>query len=242
MRRVLMAATIIAGFWSGSAMSQVPVTDAGSLFQQIRSYVQELKSYGSQLQQLQQEIQTAESTFQTLNSLVQNPSLGGAMGLMNRAGLGSALPLNPYSVQSLVSGSSGLSGRLGALSGLTNSSFNSNLIYSCTDNSWACEQQKRNAVALAGHQGIGMASIQSLADHVPVLQALRDRLATSNTPAERENAIAALQTESAWAQQEGNRLMAANILISSQKDIRDQQANEKLSKDLESSMARYGQR
>lgn len=236
MKRRLMAMTMMAGLWTGSASAQVAVQDNASLFQQLKSYASDLKQYAVALQQLQQQVQTAQSTFQTVQGLIQNPSLGSAMALAGRAGLTSSLPLNPYSVQSLVSGSGGMSGRFGALSGLMNSSFNSNSVYSCTDNSWACQQQKQNAMALAGQQGIGMASIQNLADHQPILQSIRDRLATSNTPAERENAMAALQTESAWAQQEGNRLMAANILISSQRDIRDQQANEKLSKDMQATL------
>lgn len=236
MKRNLAAAAMIAGLWIGVADAQVAVQDNASLFQSLKSYATELKSYAVALQQLQQQVQTAESTFQTVQGLIQNPSIGTAMALMGRTGLSSALPLNPYSVQSLVSGTGGLSSKFGALSGLTNSSFNSNLIYSCTDSSWACQQQKQNAVGLAGQQGIGLASIQSLAEHQPILQALRDRLATSNTPAERENVMAALQTESAWTAQEGNRLMAANILISSQKDVRDQQASEKLSKDIQSTL------
>jgi hypothetical protein len=192
-----------------------------------------LKQYAAQLQQLQQEVQTAETTFQMLNSFVQNPNLGTAVGLMNLAGLGSALPVNPYSLQSLINGTGGLNNMLGSLSGLTNSTFNTNLVYSCTDSSWACQQQKQNATGLAGSQGVGMQEIQTLAAHIPILQAIRDQLASATTPAQRDNAMAALQTENAWATEEGNRLMAVNVLIESQRDIRNEQDNEKLQKDLQ---------
>lgn len=237
MKRRLIAASLATVLCAPVAHAQVPVTDSGSLIQQLKAYVQDLKGYATQLQQLQQEVQTAETTFQMLNSFVQNPSLGTAMGLMQFAGLGSAIPINPYSVQSLINGQGGLNGTLGSLSGLVNGSFNTNAVYTCTNTSWACQQQQQNANGLAGQQGIGMNAIQTLAAHLPVLQSIREQLATATTPAQRDNAMAALQTENAWATQEGNRLMAANILIESERDIRNERNNEKLQQDLQATIS-----
>lgn len=239
MRRKLITVAALAGLWAGAACAQVQVQDSASLFQQVKAYAQELRQYATALQSLQQQVQTAEQTLQIVQSTIQNPSLGAVMGLANRAGLGSALPINPYSVQGLVSGSGGLSSRLGSISTLSNSSFGANTIYQCQDQSFACLQQRQTAVALAGQQGIGMASIQSLADHQLVLQGVRDRLATSNTPAERENALGLIQTESLWTQQESARLTAVSVLMQSQRDIRVQQADEKLKQGFDETADRY---
>lgn len=241
MKTVLLSATLLTGcLLFTPAWGQIATIDNSNLIQNIKTYVQDLKSYATQLSQLQQEVQTAETTYQMLNSFVQNPNLGTAMGLMNAAGLGSALPINPYSVQSLVNGAGGLNGTLGSLSGLLNSSFNTNTVFTCTNQSWACQQQQQNAIGLAGAQGIGMQEIQTLTTHLGILQALRLQLETAQTPAQRENAMAALQTENAWAVEEGNRLMAANVLIESERDVRAQQDNEKLQKDLQATITRYG--
>jgi Type IV secretion system proteins len=240
MRKYLLSATLLAGCLSGApaqAQLGIPVFDSSNLLQQLKELFQESQAYVRQGEQLAREAQTAATTLSTLNALVQNPNLGAAMGLMQMAGLGSALPVNPFTVQSLVSGTGGLQGKLGSLSALMNSSFTSNSIYTCTDASWACQQQKQNANGLAGQQGIGMNAIQTQAAHIPVLQALRDRLSTSTTPAERENAMAALQAETAWGVQENNRLTAVNIMMASQKDIREQQSNEQLSKSFDKFIA-----
>jgi type IV secretion system protein VirB5 len=236
MRRVLLAASACL-ILATPVRAQTAVFDASNLVQQVKDYAQLLKSYGTQLSQLEQEIQTTTTVIAQLNSFVQNPNLGSAMGLMQIAGLGSSIPVNPYAVQSLINGSGGIQGGLGSLSNLMSGSFATNSVYTCTDNSWACTQAKANAAGLAGSQGIGMNAIQTLAAHIPVLQSIRTELATATTPAQRDNAMAALQTETAYAAQENTRLLAANILIESQRDIRQQQSDEKLSKDLQATIA-----
>ena len=103
------------------AMPQVrsrsfPVTDGGNLIAQAKNLLQELKSYATQLEQLQQSpkrhVGGADGAL-----FIQDPNLGTAMALMNMVGIDNPLPINPYAVQSLVSGYGGMN----SLSGLTGS-------------------------------------------------------------------------------------------------------------------------
>lgn len=238
--RIALAATVAlcaVCVVQGPARAQVIVNDPAAIVQLLKSYTQELKGYATQLQQLQQEVQTAQYEMSTFNSLVQNPNLGTAMALMNQAGLGSTLPISPYAVQGLINGQGGISGTLGALSTLANSSFNTNLVYSCTDNSWQCQQQKNTANGLAGSQSVALNALQTLQSHVPILASIRTQLATATAPAQRENAMAALQTEEAWTAEQGNQLMAANILVSTQARVRQEQAQERLNQSIDHVLA-----
>jgi hypothetical protein len=207
--------------------------------QQAKDYLTMLKQYALQAQQYAAQAQQLQTEITQLESFVQNPNLGAAMGLMQLAGLGSAIPVNPYAVQSIVNGSGGVQGTFGSLSTLMTGSFGTNSVYTCNDGSWACQQAKAAAAGNAGQQGLAMNSIQTLAAHLPVIQALRANLETATDPAKRENAMAALQAETAWGIQENDRLVATNILLTSQQSVRDEQAKEKLSKDLDATIARY---
>lgn len=240
MRKTLLAALLLACcLLARPAAAQIPVTDVANLVQQAKDYVQMLKGYALQVQQYTAQAQQLATEIEQLDAFVQNPNLGAAMGLMQTAGLGSAIPINPYTVQSIINGSGGIQGTLGGLSTLMTGSFGTNSVYMCNDGSWACQQAKAAAAGNAGQQGLAMNAIQTLASHLPIIQALRDNLAAATTPAQRDNATAALQAETAWGIQENDRLLATNILLTSQQSVRDEQAKEKLSKDLDATIVRY---
>jgi Type IV secretion system proteins len=240
MRKTLLAASLLAGcLMAQPSRAQIAVQDQANLVQQAKDYLQILKSYALQAQQYAAQAQQLETEITQLESFIQNPNLGAAMGLMQTAGLTSAIPINPYAVQSIVSGSGGVQGTFGALSGLMNGSFATNNVYTCNDGSWACAQARAVAAGNAGQQGLAMNSIATMAQHLPVLQGLRDDLATAQDPAQREHIMAELQAETAWGIQENSRLMATNILLTSQQNVRDEQAKEKLNQDLDATIARY---
>jgi len=147
-RKLLIGTCVAAMIAYGSpAHSQLPVTDGGNLVAQAKSLLQELKSYATQLQQLQQEVQSVMWAAQTAQSFIQNPNLGAAMALMNMVGIENPLPINPYAVQSLVSGYggmnnlSGLTGKLNSLNGLVTDSYSADRVYACDDGSYACARQ-----------------------------------------------------------------------------------------------------
>jgi hypothetical protein len=233
MRRLLLAAVALSCLCQ-QVRAQTIVSDPGSLVQQVKAFVQENKKYLLQLQQLQHEAQTAIQTGQMVAGMIQHPSLGAAMGLMNMAGLGSVLPVSPYAVQGIISGRGNIAGLPNQLSGLINGSFGSNSVYTCTDNSWACQQQQMNSRGLNGSQGIAMNALQTVASHVPILNELRANLAEATTPAERENAMAAIQTEHAWAEQQQVQLTSVALMMQSQRDLRDQRDNEAMSRGIDS--------
>lgn len=240
MRKTLLAASLLAGcLMAQPSRAQIAVQDQANLVQQAKDYLQILKSYALQAQQYAAQAAQLQAEITQLESFIQNPNLGAAMGLMQAAGLTSAIPINPYAVQSIVNGSGGVQGTFGALSGLMTGSLGTNNVYTCNDPSWACTQARAAAAGNAGQQGLAMNSIATLAAHLPVIQGLRDDLATAQDPAKREHITAELQAETAWGIQENDRLMATNIMLTSEQNVRDQQAREKLTKDLDTSIARY---
>ena len=185
MRKLIISVSTVIMIAAGAtAHAQMPVTDTGNLVAQAKNLLQELKSYATQLQQLQQEVQSVTWAAQTAQSFIQNPNLGAAMALMNMVGIENPLPINPYAVQSLVSGYggvnslSGLTGKLSSLNGLVTDSYSADRVYNCADGSYACARQQQVAYSNAGIKGLTSQIYQQLTEHIPVLQSLRTQLGT----------------------------------------------------------------
>lgn len=234
MRKWLLSAAIICA--SGSAYAQVPVQDNLSALAQAKSLFQDVKGYALQGQQYLTQAQQLQQQIQAYYSFVQAPSLGGAVGLAYQSGLSNDLPINPAGLMSLTSGYSmsltGLTGKLSALGGLANTSYDQNHVYDCTDNSWACTQQKQRAFGIAGASGLAQAAYQDIRNHMPVVQALRDRAATATTPAERENLTVALQSEQVWHDNMMAQVNAAQMQAKMDEASVQQKDNEQLSHDI----------
>lgn len=243
MKRLLAAAVCFVLAW-GSARGQIPVFDGASAVSQAKSLFQDLKGYATQLQQLQQEIQTVTYTGQTVASLVQHPSLGAVMQLAGRLGLSNELPISPYAVQNLLTGYGGINsvggitGKLGSLSGLITGSYNSDRIYDCADNSFTCQTSRNQAMSNASMKGITGQLYQQMANHIPVLQGLRDRAATATTPAERENIMEQIQLENAWVANTTGQLQSVSYMADAQHRVFEQQQNEKFVGDIDAVLAR----
>jgi len=241
MTRSIIAAAILASVTGGYAYAQVPVTDGGVLAQDVISVAQQAKQYALQgAQYLNQMNQTAQMV-QQYYAFVQNPSLGAAVGLINQAGVGNDLPINPSALVGLTSGYSmslsGLAGKLQTLSNLANTSYSQNHVYTCTDQSWACQQQQQRAYGLAGISGIAQSAYQDLRNHMPVVQALQQQAATATTPAERENIANALQAESVWNQNLLAQVQAAQMQANADTANLVQRDNEELSKNINDTLA-----
>jgi type IV secretion system protein VirB5 len=215
------------------AEAQIPVTDVASLAQQIKGYLQDLKSYATQLQQLQQEVQQVQWLISTYQSFVHDPSLGGAMALLNQVGIDNPLPVNPYAIQTLLNGQGGISGTLGALSTLSNSSFSTNHVYSPSDGSWASQQLNANGNGIAGAQGTALQIFQQVSTHYPVIQALRARLLAATTPKDVADAQAQIGAEQAWEQSATAQLQSVALLNAAQAQSNQQRQNERLDQDID---------
>lgn len=231
MKRFLIAALIAVPC---VAHAQVPVVDASSIIQEIKSYALQGQQALTQAKQLSQQVQE-------YYSFVQAPSLGQAAALLNQTGLSNDLPINPSSLVGLTSGYgmslNGIAGRLGALSNLANTAYTQNHVYTCTNQSWACQQQNERAYGLAGASGIYQSAYQDLRNHMPIVQALQQRAATANTPAERENVLVALASEQAWHDNLVGQLDAAGRQAEIDRENLAQRDNERISDAVDHTIA-----
>lgn len=231
---VVLAATLCLGH---PAHSQIPVTDSASLIQEAKSYLQDLKSYATQLQQLEQAAQQVQWAASTYQSFVHSPNLGSAMALMGQVGIQNPLPFSPYTVQSLVKGQGGLSGTLGSLGTLANSSFGTNHVYTPTDSSWASQTLSNNANSIAGTQGVGMQIFQQISAHFPIVESLRTQLLGATTPKDVADAQAQIQAEQLWTANAESQLHAVAMISDAQARSMEQQQNEKLDQDIDAVIA-----
>lgn len=233
MKRVLLASACFA-LLTGQANAQVAVIDPASIMEQVKSLAQEAKSYLLQAQQYSTQVTQLEQQVQEYNAFVHDPSLGAAGSLINQTGLGNSLPINPMALASLTNGYgslnslSGALGKLSQLGGLVNSNFATNHVYSPTDGSWNSQQLIANGNAIAGTQGAAQAAYQDLRTHLPIIQALRDRLATATNPKDVADAQAQLQAETAWTGNLQSEISAMDVNYRAQADSRVQRDNESL--------------
>lgn len=245
MIRAVMAAVLVLIGMAGPARSQIPVTDGALISTETiahaKSLLQDLRSYARDLQSLQQEIQMVTSTGQLVASTIQHPSIGAAMQLAGIAGIDLDLPVNPYSAMSLTSGYgggvAGLTGKLSSLGSLVNGSWQRDSVAVCQDNSYACQQSQAYARSNAGAKGLIGQLYKQTADHLPILQALRQRAETATTPAERENIMEQIQLENTWSQHASNQMQGVVALASVQKEVHQVQVHERLTSDADAVLA-----
>ena len=237
--RKLVEALCFVGI-GGTADAQIAVDSVAADINAVKSFAQDLKSFALQGQQYVTEAQQLAQLVQQYNAFVQNPSLGAALGLMNTTGLGNDLPINPSSLMGLTSGYSmslsNLAGKLAMLSSLSTTAYNQNHVYTCTDTTFACQQQQQRGYGLAGSSGIAQSAYQDLRNHMPIVQALRDQAATATTPAARENVALALQSETAWNNNLAAQITAAEMQAKSDEGSLTQKASEKLSQSIETTI------
>jgi hypothetical protein len=256
---------LLATGWSTTAGAAMPVIDTAALAEwatsiaddakayalQVEQYATEVKTYiGDELSWLKQaqqyatQLQQYATEMETFISFVHSPSLGAAMGLLSAAGLGNALPVNPYAALGLVNGfeygNGGMvqfNGILGSLSGLVGSSYATSHVYTPTDASWSSQQVIARANGIAGEQGAAQAAYADLRTHQAALQALRDHLATATTPKDVQDAQAQIELETTWTANETAQLMAISAIYQAQSDSIVQRDNEKLAMDIEAFVA-----
>ena len=262
-RRALLGAAAgiaVAAGYPATARADLPVIDTAALGQwaqqlqndvksyalDLQRYAGEVKSWATQnlqwLQQVQQyatQLQQYTNELTMLENWVHNPSLGGAIGLLNIAGLGNSLPVNAYAVLSLVGGRSygqgglpEISGVLSSLSSLTAGAYSANHVYTPTDASWASQELISNANSIAGEQGVAQAAVSDLQAHAAALQALRDHLTASSSPKDVQDAQAQIELEQVWTSNEAAQLAAINAAYAAAKDAREQRANEELDQEF----------
>jgi hypothetical protein len=258
------AAAVLLGV-VGDAKADIPVIDVAALGEwataladdakayalQLDQYATEVKTYiGDELSWLKQAQQYATQLQQYANELqlfisfVHNPTLGGALGLLNAAGLGSTLPINPAAMMGLVNGlrygQGGLpeiAGILNSLSGLTGNAWTTNHVYTPTDGSWASQQVIARANGIAGAQAAAQTAYADLQSHMAALQSLRDQLLAATTPKDVQDLQAEIELETTWTNNEAAQLQAVATVYHGQTDAITQRDNERLAMDLETFLA-----
>ncbi len=165
------------------------------------------------------------------------------MALMNMVGIENPLPINPYAVQSLVSGYggmnsvSGLTGKLNSLNGLVTDSYSADRVYACDDGSYACARQQQVATSNAGIKGLTSQIYQQLTEHIPVLQSLRTQLGTASDPAQREHIMAQLAIENTWTANAQGQLQTVTALASAQENVLRAQDSERVNQSIDRLLA-----
>lgn len=132
MKKLLML-TVALSVCGEPARAQIAVEDFAQLRQTLINYGVQLKQAATEVQQLTTEAQQLGYAISTFESLVANPNLANALGLLQQLGVTDPLPVDPYTLQSLVSGYGGIPGKLGVLSNLANSAAANNRIYQSPD-------------------------------------------------------------------------------------------------------------
>jgi hypothetical protein len=146
MREALFAIGCILAL-TAPARAQIPVTDLGAIAQlmdQVRQGTQEI-------QILQQQVQQVMTLY---NAVAHVTDLGSAVGVLGLLGIQNPLPVNPYTVQSLLSGRGSIAGMSGTISGLFNTNFVASHVYTPTGDAYEAELMRRNATSIAGVQGL----------------------------------------------------------------------------------------
>jgi hypothetical protein len=243
MRQLLLPSACVALLMGHAHAQGVTVNDPTSLIEQVKSLAQEAKGYLLQAQQYSTQLTQLQQQVEEYQAFVHDPSLGAAGMLMNQAGLGNDLPVNPMALASLTNGYgsltslSGVLGHLSQLNGLVNTNFATNHVYSPTDGSWNSQQLNANGNAIAGTQGAAQAAYEDLRNHLPVIQALRDRLATATNPKDVADAQAQLQAETAWTGNLQSEVSVIQVNAQAQADSRVQRDNESLDAGIDSFLA-----
>ena len=252
---------LLAAGYSVPARAEIPVIDTAALGEWIVSLANELKAYALQLQQYLTQVkqyvgeelswatqasqyatqlQQYANEVQMFINFVHYPNLGMAMALLSSAGLGNGLPVNPYAVLGLVNGfeygQGGLpeiSGIMSSLSGMVGRSYATSHVYTPTDGSWASQEIIARGNGIAGEQGAAQATYTDLRTHQAALQALRDHLATANSPKDVQDTQAQIELETTWTTNEAAQLAAISATYAAQSDSVVQRDNEKLAMDIE---------
>jgi hypothetical protein len=204
---------------------------------EIKTWVTENLSWLTELKELEEDIQMVANLVTMVNNFIHFPSLGTAMGLMNMAGLNLDLPVDPYTVQNLLTGYTGINnlnsmiGKLSSLGSLINTSYSNDHLYSCDDDSFACLQSQQRANAYSGYKGALGKLYQSLTDHNSVLNGLRTDLNGASDPKTVMDATGQAVLENAWHTSQAAQIEAVNGMAQAQHWIDEQQADEKYRQD-----------
>jgi hypothetical protein len=216
----------------------------------VKEYIGDEWSWATQAAQYALQLQQYANEVQMFINWVHDPTLGGALGLLNYAGLGTLLPVNPMALLGVVNGLSsaasgnlsfgGLAGILGSLSGFASQAWATNHVYTEVDGSWDSQQLSAGAASIAGTQGVAATTNSSLQTHLLTLPALRDHLLSASSPKDVQDAQAEVEIETTWTLNQVGQMQTAQLMYEAQKDSREQRDDEAFVQSIDMWLAASG--
>jgi type IV secretion system protein VirB5 len=229
MRRVLVIGTC-ALLVGAPARADVPVIDFASLAQLLR----EVQQAAQQIQLLQQQVQQLMTIY---SAIAHVTNLGSAVSALDMVGIQNPLPVNPYAVQSLLSGQGSVAGMSGSIGTLFNSNWTAQHIYTPTGPGLEATLIQRGATSIAGIQGLSGQLYQSMAQRLPLLQQLQDRLATAQDPKDVMDLQARLAAEQSYIQAQGVQAQTLAMMQVAAYQDQDQQRDEQRQANIDAVLA-----
>lgn len=236
-RRLALASSVALLALPLSARSRgLPVIDSASIGNQIAEHAETLARWGSQLSAMEAQLQRLMATYQAITGV---RDMGSAMAALNMVGIQNPMPVNPYAVQNLISGTGGISGMSSALSGLYTGNASANHVYTPSGGDWRAQDLMTNANSLAGIQALAQHSYQASADRLTQLAVLRARAQIASDPAE----VSQLQAQTAIVQSDiasqQQQLQAVAVMAQTQQQVRAQRTDEQDRRCVEALIAFY---
>jgi len=238
MRRWLVGGTslVLASALSPPAHAQgAPVIDTASITGRALEHVETIARWSVQLQGMEAQLQQLMAAYRAVTGV---RDMGSAMSALNLLGVQNPLPLDPYAIQNIISGSP--AGIPAALSGLYTGNRSANRIYTPPDGDWQAQQMNTSANSLAGIQALAQRSYQAAADRLTLLCNLRARAATASDPAE----VAQLHAQTAMVQadiaSQQAQLQTIAVMAQTQDRVRTQRDDEHERQCMDKLVAYFG--
>jgi Type IV secretion system proteins len=253
--RTTLAAAVLA-LAVGTAQAQEAVVcvncqeESSSWLQSAAEIAKWVKQEASMLQAYLLQVEQYSTEVQMFINWVHMPTLGGALGLMQIAGLGTYLPVQPMAMLGLINGlQSAASGHLsiggigslfGSLNALTSSAWTTNHIYTPIDGGWESQQINAGAASIAGMQGAGMNAYQGYQNHMATQQSLRDHLLGLESPKDVADTQAQIALEQAWTENQNGQMLSTMATYTAQRDSREQREIEGTTQSMDNFIAACG--
>lgn len=232
MRRALMVTTFLVGL-NGAAQAQwmvACVTCEDKIEATVR-WGQQAIDMASQIQGGVQRLQQLRATYAALTRITD---LGSAVSGLNALGIRVPLPVDPYTVQGLLSGRA--SGGLGGLNSLLSAIRGGNRVYDPQGGGWTAQEIVRNGDSIANAQTMAMGLYEASQRRMELLPELQARIDTAQDPSEREALIARLAAEQTYIQNATVQAQTLTAYMQSQIQLMTQRREERLQESIEASI------
>lgn len=207
MKRALLACTTL-GLFVGQAHAQMAVIDAASLVNTAKMVESDVVAAQARVDQLVRLKQTFDA--------VKHGDLAALQSIAPELGLdGLTMPLGT-DMANLASAVQGLANSAGATAGMAQSLLQADQLYTPNGGDFRALAINQAAVALASQKAIAEASLQSSAQRLQGLNALRNGLGPSPDIKAAADATARMTGEQATATAQGNQLLATMIMQNAQ--------------------------